>query len=95
MERVEELSVAIGPEELAWARQRAEREGTSLSAIVTAVLRSARLEEAERARREAAWQEYLDWATAGRGVDSDELKAALREIDGQTDANRPAAESLG
>lgn len=49
MRTVEKVSVALNLEELEWARQRADREGASLSAVLSAALRAARQAEA-RAR---------------------------------------------
>jgi hypothetical protein len=79
---VEKVSVAIGRDELEWAKERAEREGTSLSAVLTAATRAAREQEARRARQDAAWGAILSWATEGQGVSPEALAAAERELDG-------------
>lgn len=78
---VEKVSLAIGREELEWARQRAERQGTSLSAVLTEAARVARELEAHRARQDAAWGAFLAWATEGEGVSPEALEAAQRELD--------------
>ncbi|MEM1032949.1 MAG: hypothetical protein AAGN82_21565 [Myxococcota bacterium] len=74
--KVEKVSVAIGKRELAWARGRAAREGTSLSAVLRDAARVARQVEEARARQEAAWAAFLDGATDGRGLTSDDLASA-------------------
>lgn len=73
--------MAIGLEELAWARERAEREGTSLSAVLSAAARVAREVEEENARRAEAWEEFLRWATEGAPFTDEELAEADRELD--------------
>ncbi len=78
---VEKVSVAIGRDELEWARERAERDGTSLSAVLTGATRTARELEAHRARQDAAWAAYLEWATDGKGLPQDALAAAVDELD--------------
>ncbi len=79
--RVEKVSVALGVEELAWARERAERDGDSLSAVLTAAARLARRVEDERARRDEAWSQFLSWATDGNGLDDESLEWARRVLD--------------
>jgi hypothetical protein len=46
MRTVEKVSVALSSTELDWARRRAENEGASLSAVVSAALRRERQAEA-------------------------------------------------
>jgi hypothetical protein len=77
---VEKVSVAIGRDELEWARERAEREGTSLSAVLTDAARVARDLEARRTRQDAAWASFLEWATEGQGLPPGALAAAQREL---------------
>ena len=79
---VQKVSVAIGLEELAWARERAEREGTSLSAVLSAAARVAREVEEESARRNAAWSGFLRWATEDAPLTDEELAAADQELNG-------------
>lgn len=69
------VSVAIGEDELAWARSVARREGKSLSAVVTESL-------AER-RRLAALREVVSWMGEGQEpLSEEELAAANRELAG-------------
>jgi hypothetical protein len=70
------VSVAIGREELAWAKALARREGKSLSAVVTESL-------AER-RRLTALAEVVAWMGADQPPLTDaELNAARRELPGR------------
>jgi hypothetical protein len=69
----EKVSVAIGREELAWAKTLATREGKSLSAVLTEAL-------AER-RRLAALAEVVAWmGDDQRPITDAELKAAQRAL---------------
>jgi hypothetical protein len=71
------VSVAIGEDELEWARSVARREGKSLSAVVTESL-------AER-RRLAALGEVLEWMGRGEApLTREELGAAKRDLAGTT-----------
>jgi hypothetical protein len=73
------VSVALGEDELAWARSVARREGKSLSAVLTESL-------AER-RRLAALREVIDWMQKGEEpLSQDELAAANRELGTMTPA---------
>jgi hypothetical protein len=80
---VEKISVAIAHEELEWARARAEREGTSVSAVLSDAARAARKLEAVRARQALAWDAFLEWATDGKGLSPEALEAAALELDGK------------
>ena len=64
------VSVAIGEDELAWARSVARREGKSLSAVLTESL-------AER-RRLAALREVVSWMGECQDPLSDEELAAAK-----------------
>lgn len=67
------VSVAIGEDELAWARALARREGKSLSAVLTESL-------AER-RRLAALREVVSWMGTGEPpLTTEELASASREL---------------
>jgi hypothetical protein len=67
------VSVAIGEEELEWARTLARREGKSLSAVLTESL-------AER-KRLAALREVVSWMGKGEApLSKEELAAANREL---------------
>ena len=67
------VSVAIGEDELAWARSVARREGKSLSAVLTESL-------AER-RRLAALREVVAWMAEGEEpLSGAEVAAANREL---------------
>jgi hypothetical protein len=67
------VSVAIGAEELHWARSVARREGKSLSAVLTESL-------AER-RRLAGLREVVSWTGEGETpLSREELAAASREL---------------
>jgi hypothetical protein len=67
------VSVAIGAEELHWARSVARREGKSLSAVLTESL-------AER-RRLAGLREVVSWTCEGETpLSREELAAASREL---------------
>jgi hypothetical protein len=69
------VSVAIGEDELEWARAVARREGKSLSAVLTESL-------AER-RRLAALREVVLWMGKGEEpLSKEELAAATRELGG-------------
>jgi hypothetical protein len=69
------VSVAIGEDELEWARSVARREGKSLSAVVTESL-------AER-RRLAALREVVSWMGTGEEpLSKEELAIANRELAG-------------
>ena len=48
MTSVEKVSVSLGTEEIAWAREQAESAGSSLSAVLTDALRRQRQSEARR-----------------------------------------------
>ena len=73
MSTTAKVSVAIGREELLWAKSLARREGKSLSAVVTESL-------AER-RRLAALAEVVAWmGEAQPPLTEGELKAAQREL---------------
>jgi hypothetical protein len=80
---VEKVSVAIGREELEWARGRAEQQGTSLSAVLTHVARTFREQEARRARQDAAWGAFTEWATEGEGLPPETIEAAQQELRGK------------
>jgi hypothetical protein len=77
------VSVAIGEEELEWARSLARREGKSLSAVVTESL-------AER-KRLAALREVVSWMARGEApLTKEELAAASRELsEGASPRPRP------
>jgi DNA-binding IclR family transcriptional regulator len=77
---VQKVSVAIGKRELSWAKRQARRAGTSVSAVLTAAARAALEAEQERALRDAAWAEFVEWSTGGKGVAPDDLEAARREL---------------
>jgi hypothetical protein len=73
MASTEKISVAIGRDELAWAKSVARREGKSLSAVVTESL-------AER-RRLAALGEVVAWMAEGEPpLTEAELNVARHEI---------------
>jgi hypothetical protein len=78
---VEKVSVALGRDELEWARERAEREGTSLSAVLTQATRQVRELEAAQTRQDAAWAEFLEWATNGKGLTQEAVASATAELD--------------
>jgi len=80
---VEKVSVAIGNDELEWARERARREGSSLSAVLTDAARVARELEQQKARQEAAWRAFVEYATEGQGLSAEAIEAAARELDGR------------
>lgn len=80
---VEKVSVAIGLEDLAWLRDRAEHEGASLSAVLTAAIRATREREAKVERQRRAVEAYVGWATDGEGLSHDELEVARRELAGE------------
>jgi nucleotide-binding universal stress UspA family protein len=73
------VSVAIGEDELEWARAVARREGKSLSAVLTESL-------AER-RRLVALREVVSWMAKGEApLTREELAAAGRELTEAADA---------
>jgi hypothetical protein len=72
---VVEAVVTLPSEELAWARARAEREGTTVSAVVTDSVRKARQAE--------AWAEVLPALLEGQPpITDEEMRAAEREWKG-------------
>lgn len=76
------VSVAIGEDELAWARTIARREGKSLSAVLTESL-------AER-RRLAALREVVAWMSRGQTqLSAAELSEARRVVESATEARKP------
>jgi hypothetical protein len=77
---VKKVSVALGNDELQWARRRAEREGTSLSAVLTDATRVARESETRKKKQQAAWSSFTKWATAGKGPPPAAIAAAEREL---------------
>jgi Arc/MetJ-type ribon-helix-helix transcriptional regulator len=81
--KVEKVSVAIGLEDLAWARERADREGASLSSVLTAAIRATRERETRLAHQRRALDRYLAWATKGKPLTAEEIEAAQRELDGE------------
>jgi hypothetical protein len=86
MSSTAKVSVAIGRDELAWAKTLARREGKSLSAIVTESL-------AER-RRLAALAEVVEWMSADQpALTRAELDTALHELSPQRTQPRHARAS--
>jgi hypothetical protein len=84
MSSTAKVSVAIGRDELAWAKTLAHREGKSLSAIVTEAL-------AER-RRLAALAEVVAWMGEDQHPLTDpELEAAQRDLSSKR-TSTPGAE---
>ena len=77
---VQKVSVALGREELEWARKRAKRQRTSVSAVLTDITREARETEARRARQRRAWTDFLASAVGDRPLDDAELAAARAEL---------------
>ncbi|MBX3274980.1 MAG: hypothetical protein KF729_32245 [Sandaracinaceae bacterium] len=78
---VRKVTIALGAEEYAWAREQAERSQTSVSAVLTEAARCARDRAAREAARAAAWAELEAWITGGEPLDAQELAAAERELD--------------
>ncbi len=78
---VKKVTVALGREEYAWAREQAERTKTSVSAVLTKAARDARETQERCARQDAAWAKVEAWLTDGRGFTEEELEAARRELD--------------
>lgn len=70
-----EVTVTLQSDVLGWAREQAERQGRSVSAVVA---------EALLQRRQAeAWAEYLEWALEGQPpLTPEELEAAEQEWKG-------------
>lgn len=67
------VSMAIGRDELAWAKKQARRRGKSLSSVVTEAL-------AEQRRREAL-EDVLEWMGEGKApVSRGELESVRREL---------------
>lgn len=81
--RIKKISLAIGRDEFVWAQRRARQEGTSVSAVLTNAARRMREEEAEQAKRDAAWNEIMEWALDGKPLTEEEMGAARRELDGE------------
>lgn len=73
MSSTAKVSVAIGKDELAWAKTLARREGKSLSSVVT--------ESLAETRRLAALADVVAWMGHAQAPLTDaELRAAQREI---------------
>jgi hypothetical protein len=70
MSSTAKISVAVGHEELAWARAAAKRRGKSLSAVVTEAL-------AEQKRLDAM-RDVLDWLSEGAEPLTPKERAAAR-----------------
>lgn len=87
---MKKISVALGHEELAWAQRRAKREGTSVSAVITAAARRAAEEEQREPRQREAWAEIVAWATKDEPFTPEEIAAADRELGGAEGARRRA-----
>jgi hypothetical protein len=82
------VSVAIGEDELAWARLVARREGKSLSAVVTESL-------AER-KRLAAMREVLEWMGEGEPpLTRGEIEAAKKKLGVDETAGRAGRRKAG
>jgi hypothetical protein len=81
--KIKKISLAIGRDEFAWAQRRARQEGTSVSAVLTNAARRMREDEAQQAKRDAAWNEVMEWALDGKPLTERELDAARRELDGE------------
>jgi hypothetical protein len=77
---VEKLSLSLPLEEVAYLRERADREHVPVSTLVLAALRASRAREALLARQQAAFAQYVAWATDGEGLSADVLAAAEREL---------------
>ena len=76
------VSVAIGEDELTWARTIARREGKSLSAVLTESL-------AEK-RRLAALREVVTWKRKGQTqLSAAELSEARRALESATAPRKP------
>lgn len=75
MAAVDKISISIDTELLRWAKDRAEQDGTSLSALIGDAL-------AERRRLEAL-DEVIEWL--GGPASTEEVAAVLREWLGQGD----------
>ncbi|HEX5656400.1 MAG TPA: hypothetical protein VFX59_04360 [Polyangiales bacterium] len=77
---VEKLSLSLPLEEVAYLRDRADRERVPLSTLVLAALRESRTRKEQLARQQAAFAQYVTWATDGEGLPADVLAAAEREL---------------
>lgn len=94
MSSVTKKSVSIGDRELEWAEAEADREGVSLSAIVTEALRHLRATREAESQRDRAWSEYMSWFEDSHGpLTVEELEDAARAL-GLDDerSSAPAAE---
>lgn len=94
--RVTKVSVALGTSELEWARKQAAREGTSVSAIVTAAVAAARRAAAEvakgEAKRKKGVSELLAFlAEGGSPLTQAEKDAAWKELTGEAESRAPRA----
>jgi Arc/MetJ-type ribon-helix-helix transcriptional regulator len=78
---VEKVSVALGLDDLAWLRERAEQQRASLSAVLTAAIRTTREREALHERQRASLEAYVNWATDGKGLPPEVVADAERELD--------------
>jgi hypothetical protein len=71
---VKKLSISMRAEDFAWARERAAREGTTLSAVLA--------ESVRRRRKAEAWAELRDALLRGAPLSDEERLAAERELFG-------------
>ncbi len=79
---VKKVSIALGHDELVWARRRAKREGTSVSAVVTDAARQAREEERRAELRRDTWAAIEAYVTNGKPFTARAIEAADRELAG-------------
>ena len=78
------VSVAIGQEELAWARSIARRDRKSLSAVLT--------ESLAEQKRQAVLREVLAWMEDGQApLSAEELERASRELGTAPSSLKPHA----
>lgn len=80
-----QVTLVLEEADYAWAVERARREGSTISEVLAATFRRAREEDeaaaARAERREAAWDEVVDWLTDGEGISEEKLEIARRELE--------------
>jgi len=69
---VAKISVSVPFDELEWAKEKAGREGSTVSAVIADALRERRQTE--------AWNEFMTWALDGRPLSPEEIAAAETEL---------------
>jgi hypothetical protein len=91
---VRKVTLAIGDAEYEWAARRAKREGTSISAVITAATKEKRQTEARDEQQRQAWSEIKAYVSRERPLTEEEVEAAAEELD-RIEASQPRSKARG